>query len=232
MSVFISYSRVDTAFVDVVYRLLSSKGYDAWVDRRSLDAGSRWDAEIERAIREHSDMIVVLSPDSTESQNVADEWSYALDEGKRIIPVKYRECHVPMRLRRLHSIEFTASDFPTSFAKLTNELGEPDFRPEDPIQLARRDGLVFVTLRRADIRIAFKYSDYPYADSFLKTVWFTLLWSIIPREISTTERNYGFGTRWNLRHESSQELCKIGNNTTLLHEIGVEPGDLLEVVLL
>ena len=36
-----------------------------------------------------------------------DEVSFALEESKRILPILYRPCRVPMRLRRLQRIDFT-----------------------------------------------------------------------------------------------------------------------------
>lgn len=75
MGSFLSYSRYDSDFVDILHRLLISKGYDAWLDRRNISASSRWDREIEQAIKQRSHITVILSPDSVKSQNVADEWS-------------------------------------------------------------------------------------------------------------------------------------------------------------
>ena len=45
---------------------------------------------------------VVLSPRSVTSQNVMDEVSYALEEGKRVVPIVCEDCKVPFRLRRVH----------------------------------------------------------------------------------------------------------------------------------
>jgi hypothetical protein len=53
-------------------------------------------------------VLVVLSPDSVDSQNVMDEVSLAFDEKKRIVPILLRQCNIPFRLRRVQHVDFTA----------------------------------------------------------------------------------------------------------------------------
>lgn len=43
-----------------------------------------------------------------------DEVSYALEEGKKVIPVLLSDCDTPFRLRRLQRIDFTA-DYDNGF---------------------------------------------------------------------------------------------------------------------
>ncbi|HEY6508155.1 MAG TPA: SPOR domain-containing protein, partial [Vicinamibacterales bacterium] len=45
-------------------------------------------------------------PSSVGSQNVMDEVSYALEENKLVVPVLYRDCSIPFRLRRLQYTDF------------------------------------------------------------------------------------------------------------------------------
>jgi len=230
MGTFLSYSRFDSEFVDILHRLLTSKGYDAWLDRRDISAGSRWDQEIEKAIKSRSHLTVILSPESVQSANVADEWSYAIDEGKIVIPILYRSCDVPMRLRRLNWIDFTQQPFGDAFTAYLTTIGNPDYRPNDRFELARRDGMVFITLADADVRVAFVYTDYPEADAFIRTVWFTLLWSVIPRD-SHQEGYYGYGTKWSLANTITGELYSPPIGKQLIHEIGIEPNSSLDVVI-
>lgn len=231
MSVFISYSRVDSEFVDLLQRLLVSKGYDAWLDRSNIDAGSHWDSSIEQAIRERSHMIVVLSPEAAESQNVADEWNYAIEEKKMVIPVYYRACSIPMRLRRLQWIDFEKQPFSEAFKALAAALGEPDDRPSDAIELAKRQGFIFVTEPISGVRVAYVYSDYVKAGSFLVTVWSTLLWAVIQRG-TTQGRGYDYGQRWILKNTVTGETYPLPDRGKLLHEMGIEPGARLQAILL
>jgi hypothetical protein len=66
-------------------------------------------------------MLVILSPASVDSTNVEDEIAFALEEGKIVIPVLYRECRIPFRLRSLHYVHFK-SDYVRSLAELVRAL--------------------------------------------------------------------------------------------------------------
>lgn len=231
MGAFISYSRADSDFVDLLQQLLVSKGYDAWLDRRDIDAGSRWDNAIEEAIQERTHMIVVLSPEAVESQNVSDEWNFALEEKKTIIPLYYRACSIPMRLRRVQWIDFEKHPFGEAFKALLTALGEPDERPADMIELAKRKGFVFVTEPISGVRLAYIYSDYPKAGSFLVTVWSNLLWSVIQRGM-TQGRCYDYGLQWVLKDVITGETYPLPEKGRLLHEMGIEPGAQLQAILL
>jgi len=59
-----------------------------------------------------------------------DEVSYALEEGKQIIPVLYKECGVPFRLRRVQRVDFSVS-YDKGFADLLKALNvsRPAARP-------------------------------------------------------------------------------------------------------
>ncbi len=67
-------------------------------------------------------MLVILSPDSVGSDNVLAEASFALDEGKGVIPVLYRECSVPFRLRPFQYVDFRV-DYATGLEELLASLG-------------------------------------------------------------------------------------------------------------
>jgi hypothetical protein len=231
MSIFLSYSRNDKDFADILYRLVESRGYDTWIDRRNIEAGSRWDQSIQSAIDEKSHLIVILSSTSAASDNVADEWSYALEQGKRVIPLYYKECNVPMRLRRLQRIDFFGRDVTDAMAELIAELGEPDKRPTDRIELARRDG--YITIELVDIiRIGIAYSDYPLLDAFIRTVWYCLLWRNIPPG-STNDAFYEYGKRWVFKNRETGTMYQLPDNPrqSVLHEMGIEPGTALQIVL-
>lgn len=107
---FISYSRVDSVFVDRLEADLRARGFDTWVDRRRLEGGSEWEQEIERAIERHSLTIVVLSPPSVQSPYVRFEYELALRLGRRIVPVLYQVCPIPSALERLQWIDFTGAN--------------------------------------------------------------------------------------------------------------------------
>jgi len=81
---------------------------------RSLDGidirpSEHWDRAIERAVKGCRGLVVILSPRSVASDNVADEISYAIDSGKSVLPVKIEACNLPLRLTRKQVVDATGS---------------------------------------------------------------------------------------------------------------------------
>ena len=106
-NIFLSYSRLDSAFALRVANNLEHNGINIWVDQSDITGGRHWDSEIQSAIDNCVCMVVVLSDNSVKSQNVLDEISYALDEGKQILPILISRCKIPYRIRRIQHIDFS-----------------------------------------------------------------------------------------------------------------------------
>jgi tetratricopeptide (TPR) repeat protein len=104
--VFISYARVDAGFADRLAQDLERLQIPIWIDRR-IQPGSRWDQEVQEAIKRATAMIVILSKRSVASLAVGDEFTFALDDGDLVVPVVYEACEVPLRLARLQRVDFT-----------------------------------------------------------------------------------------------------------------------------
>jgi UDP-2,3-diacylglucosamine pyrophosphatase LpxH len=119
---FFSYSRTDLEFVSKLANDLRTEGVDFWIDRLDIPAGERWDDEVEKALISAETIIVVLSPASVYSENVKNEFGYALDNGKRVIPILLEKCRIPMRLARLQRIDF-GDDYGSAFEVLLASLG-------------------------------------------------------------------------------------------------------------
>ena len=105
--IFISYSRINKDFATKFTKGLRAAGFSVWMDLLDIPTGSRWDDEVENALRECSIFLVILTPASIASENVKDEIGYAIDHGKRILPVLLQDCDVPLRLRRFQHVDFT-----------------------------------------------------------------------------------------------------------------------------
>ena len=118
---FSSYTRSDSDFVLNLAKDLRSAGADLWLDHVDITGGKRWDLEIERAVESCEDMIVVLSPQSVNSENVRDAVSYVLENQKLIIPVLYRDCKISFRLRRVQYVDCTA-DCEEGFRRLLRAM--------------------------------------------------------------------------------------------------------------
>jgi hypothetical protein len=109
-NIFVSYSRVDLAWVDKLVRKLEVAGLKVWLDVHELHAGKPWDSEIGDALQGMGVLMVVLSPDSVKSRNVLDEINFALNKNRIVVPVLYRPCDVPYRVERLQRVDFTGND--------------------------------------------------------------------------------------------------------------------------
>ena len=110
MTTFISYSRANSDFAVRLAKDLKASGHEVWLDQLDIPTGSRWDDELEKALRTCTTFLIILSPASIKSQNVKDEIGYAIDTGKHILPLMIKQCEVPFRLRRFQYVDFTKDD--------------------------------------------------------------------------------------------------------------------------
>lgn len=138
---FLSYSRKDSEFALKLTKDLRQTGLFIWLDQIDIPPGKPFDREIEKILRESSSLLILLSPDSVNSENVQDEISYALKTKKRIIPLMYKKCDTPYRIERLQFIDFT-KDYKNGFNTLSKTLAEPSplvLTPEPPKALKQRN---------------------------------------------------------------------------------------------
>ena len=146
--IFISYSRINEVFAVKLAVELKSAGYSVWLDQLDIPTGARWDDEIEKALRECSIFLAILTPAFVESENAKDEIGYAIDHGKRILPVLLEDCDVPLRLRRFQYVDFTTKSYKAgiqSAKQLLRNLVMQDSVPvavvPPPMQLEEDDAL-------------------------------------------------------------------------------------------
>jgi hypothetical protein len=118
---FVSYARADSLFAHRLAADLKTNGANVWLDQFDIRPGRQWDREVQQALTTCSEVLVILSPASIQSDHVMNEVRYALDEGIPVIPVLYAECHVPFHLRRLQFIDFRA-DYEVGLKALLSEL--------------------------------------------------------------------------------------------------------------
>jgi hypothetical protein len=107
--IFISYAHADSPFVDQLQADLQQQGLLAWVDRRGLVGGQKWRRQLQETLERAQVLLVVLSPEAVSSEYVQNEYGYAADEGKLVIPLYYRPCQVPLELRGIQWIDFQHS---------------------------------------------------------------------------------------------------------------------------
>ena len=72
LSLFISYRRVDSVFVDRLEVDLRVRDFDTWLDRRDLASrgGANWRRELQIAIDRAHALVLVLTPEAADSPYV------------------------------------------------------------------------------------------------------------------------------------------------------------------
>lgn len=128
--IFISYSRKDTDFVRKLAGDLETAGYDVWWDITDLQGGDDWVNTIPQAISSSQYVIVVLTPNSIESEWVRKEYTQALSLRKKIIPIMLTSCDVPFALNTINFVNFSIGDYADNFAKLLTPLSYTGKPPE------------------------------------------------------------------------------------------------------
>jgi len=143
MTTFISYSRDNSDFAVRLARDLRAAGFDIWLDQLDIRTGARWDDEVEKALEKSTTFLIVLTPESIQSQNVKDEIGYAIDAGKHILPIILRSCNVPFRLRRFQYVDFSNRPYEENFTEIkhlltnTKELTRVNDDKEDYIPIEK-----------------------------------------------------------------------------------------------
>ena len=127
--IFISYSRKDTDFVRKLAGDLEKANYDVWWDITDLRGGDEWVTRIAAAIETSDFIIVVLSPDSIQSEWVRKEYTQAIGLHKRIIPIMFTPCPVPFALNTINYVNFVSGEYQDNFAELLKALGYTDKPP-------------------------------------------------------------------------------------------------------
>lgn len=89
--VFISYSRRDLDFALKLYNSLMDEDLEVWFDQEDIPPAVDFLHEIESGINLSHNFIFIISPDSIISKYCLIEINHALKQGKRILPVLYKE---------------------------------------------------------------------------------------------------------------------------------------------
>lgn len=134
--VYISYSRSDTIFVQLLHNSLKPFGFSAWAEFDDLPPGSDWQAELDQRLDSAHTLLFVISGASINSKSCIRELERAIKSGKRIIPLLHQPVSVellPVELARLNWIDFSQDlQFESSFRKLIDALNSPQTQPVPP----------------------------------------------------------------------------------------------------
>lgn len=133
---FLSYSRQNSDFVTKLAADLKKAGTNVWLDQIDIVPGMRWDDSIQNALNESGGLLIALSADSVKSQNVMDEISFAISNGKRIVPLVIEPCSVPFRMARYQHIDFSG-DYDTAIQQLLKTLNTEHSSPPDAAPVSK-----------------------------------------------------------------------------------------------
>lgn len=113
LRVFLSYSRIDSAFVDEIAAGLPLVGnFDVRLDRHSIETGVEWQERLEDLIEEADAVVFILSPDFVKSDICAWEVNIAARLGKRLVPLLLRplgDALAPAELGVINYVDATTS---------------------------------------------------------------------------------------------------------------------------
>jgi len=121
--IFLSHSKVDGDFAELLKHRLEQIGFTAWIDTDRLAPGVDWRQEIDESIRTSLAVVAVMSPEARASEYVTYEWAFAWGSRKDIIPIMLRETSLHPRLATLQYLDFTnrnARPWPRLYETLRN----------------------------------------------------------------------------------------------------------------
>ena len=106
--VFLAYVKEDQQAAELLYEVMESAGFSAWMDVRKLLPGQNWPRAIENAIEASDFFVACFSENSVNKRGgFQAEIRYALDCARRmpldqifVVPVRLNNCRVPRPIQR------------------------------------------------------------------------------------------------------------------------------------
>lgn len=90
-NVMVSYSHKDQQYADMIVAILEQNNIKCWIDHRDATPGANYAGSIVRAIKNADFVVVILSNNSIDSQQVLNEINSAVNNEVIIIPFKIDE---------------------------------------------------------------------------------------------------------------------------------------------
>jgi hypothetical protein len=151
-NIFISYARSDSEFADRISADLLLHGYNAWMDRRRLEAGTDWADRIQQALLGTSAVLVLISRASLESVFVRSEYRFAAEHEKKVIPLLLQDVdRMPLDLSSIQLVDFRR-DYQSAFATLLRALPESTRLESVPTEIPKpkSNGYFFISYAEED----------------------------------------------------------------------------------
>jgi len=122
--IFVSYAHENREFATKLVNDLIAEGLNVWMDHLHIPPGIDWDDAIDDALNTCDKMLLLLSKDSLNSENVKSEWKYYLNTVKRpIVPVRYEKVQIPYRrLATMQYVDFVDTPYDAALKHLITTL--------------------------------------------------------------------------------------------------------------
>lgn len=147
-TLFLSYKSENRPVALRVRDAMREWGYETWIDCFDLHKGGYWPNQIEAALTRCDAVIGLMTPLAVKSNNVKDEWHWALDNGKPLLIVRIEKAVAPLRVHSLDHID-CERDFDAGMQTLKRVLQERSFVQPSPSPEAEVATKTPLQLRRA-----------------------------------------------------------------------------------
>lgn len=97
--VMVSYSSRERQQVLQIVQRLRAAGVAVWIDQSGIDGAQRWSEEIVNAIEACKTVLLMVSRNSMQSENISKEVSIAWEGGKQFLPLYLEEATIPKSMR-------------------------------------------------------------------------------------------------------------------------------------
>jgi len=131
--VFISYAREDQEFMRYLKDLFIEAGLSVWTDDSMTYGNPSWQQDVERAITSSTCMVVIMSPDAKSSKWVEIEFTTAVGQDIRVIPLLYKgneRTSVPIGLKAMNRFDLSGHSI-TQFIDVVKLSIKKSFEPSD-----------------------------------------------------------------------------------------------------
>jgi hypothetical protein len=174
--IFISYSSKDVGFVLAHLKpLFDDAGMIAWCSATDIPMGADWERQIRTALAQADWFVVVLSPDSQQSEWVQSETHWALEHMRgRVIPVMARgcdPCELHLRLGTIQYVDFRTDPAQAAvrlLALISGETQQPDAATLAPPSAAGLERTTIIReTRQADLKLLVELPNTPAVERLI-----------------------------------------------------------------
>jgi hypothetical protein len=141
--IFVSYSRNDIKLVEPIVRILRINTQHVFYDADSIEPGEKWQEKINAAISGATLLVLFWCKHSDQSEEVKQEYTVALRNGKQILPVLLDNTPLRAELSEFQWIDFRDISGPShegySYEQQTRGLWNEVFRKRKELRVSQQE---------------------------------------------------------------------------------------------